>query len=129
MLYAGHKLVGTIFLIPALISVHHSLRYLSAEIRIFAAAFDNSAPARIAAYIHHRAEHPVDAARSCFNRSNARAALDQIHIPGCRQCQRHWEHSLITVNDVHTEDQRNAGAGFKSNLLALAQQLRISGSV
>ena len=120
VLDAGEDLVFVEDVIISLITMHIGLGHLATEVWILSGSFGNAAPAGIAGDIDHRAEHPVDAGRGGFLRGDAGGSFDQGRIPGCRQGQRNREYGFMAMDDVQTEDQRDAGAGFQGDGLELA---------
>lgn len=102
----------------ALVSPHVCLCDLGAEPRVLAGTLCDPAPAGVPGDIHHRAERPADSVGACFDRRDPRGLFDRSHIPGRRQSQWDREDGLVSVDDIHSEDQRNpVRAAFQRQLL------------
>ena len=110
MLQACHDVA--VLRVVSLITAHHCLGYARAEKRILASAFSHTAPPRVHANVHHRAESPVYSVRARLLGSYARALLYGFHVPAARLCERDGEYGLISVNDVHAHKQRYSQTAF-----------------
>jgi hypothetical protein len=107
--------------IIALETAHLCLRHRRAEVRIFAGAFDDASPARIAPEVHHRAECPVHPHRGCFLRRRTIDALPQVRVPGRGHRQRHRKDGAKAVADVAHEPQRDLQPRLHGDFLQVAQ--------
>ena len=74
MLGGGHERAGPQH-VAALVAAHLRHGHARAEIGVFARAFDDAAPARIARDVDHGREGPVQARRGGFLGGDARGAL------------------------------------------------------
>ena len=80
VLHASHYLI-VLFQSVALIALDHDACYGCSEKGIFARAFGHAAPARVAAYVDHRAKCPADATCRCLGGSYAGRTADGSCVP------------------------------------------------
>ena len=83
-----------------------------ADARVFARAFDDASPARIARDVEHGGEGEIDAVRRGLAGRRARRALPERGVEGARFGERHGKDRLMPVQCVHCEEERHAEAGF-----------------
>ena len=114
---AYHHIVIIEYTVRSLVTTNIGFGNLAAQIGIFAAAFRDTAPTGVAADIHHWAENPVDAGSGSFLRCRPGRAFNQVHIPGSGKSERYGKHRLKAVDDVHSHNEWNAGAGRNGDLL------------
>src|SRR5258705_646257 len=93
-------------------SAHLCCGHQSTEIGVFAGAFNNASPTRVARNIDHRRKRPVNADGARFAGSNALRPLHHFRIPRSSHANWHREDRVKTVNDVKAEDKRNFMARF-----------------
>ncbi len=93
-------------------SPHAGARHDRAQIRVFARAFDNAAPAGIAGDVHHRREGPGDAGRPRFDGRDAGGPLDGYRVPTARFRKRHGKDRPIAVQDIEAEKKRDLQPRF-----------------
>ena len=91
----------------SLITFHHGLCDLRTQIGIFSVPFCDTAPTRVPGNIHHRRKGPANSISTGFGCGNTGAGFNFLHVPTATQGQRDWENGFISVNHIHTEDQRN----------------------
>ena len=112
------ELVGEV---GSLITVYHRFGNCSAKERVFATAFADTSPTRVAADVHHRTECPGDAVGTGFDGGNTCGFPNGCHIPGAGKSQRDGEDGFVTVYHIHAEEQGNAQTGvFHCQLLHVA---------
>ena len=87
-------------------------RKAGSEIRIFARSFRNSSPAGISGHIDHRRKVPCHAGSSGFFRCHSCGLLHEFGVEGSGLRDSDRVDGTETVNDIQTEDQRNAQAAF-----------------
>src|SRR5690606_28124480 len=75
-------------------------------------AFRYAPPAGIAGNIYHGRESPAYTIGACFDGGNARAFLNSLHIPGAGQTERYGKSGFISMNYIHTKEQRNFQAAL-----------------
>ena len=112
MLYAGHYLFIRFILLSrsALIAIDHCFGNAGSKIRVLAVAFADSTPARIPGYVQHRTECPADSVRTCFYGRYVSRLFHRLHIPGTGESERYREYGFVTVDYVHSEQERDAEA-------------------
>ncbi len=88
--------------------MYHRRRECAAEARVFAETLGDASPARVASDIDHRREGPADAFRGRLARRVPGGLLDKFRVPS--RCLGQWnrENCFISVDDVASEQQRNA---------------------
>ena len=91
----------------ALESAHVRRGHGRAEHRIFAGAFGDASPARVARDVHHGREGPADPFRARFRRAGARGELGHLRVPRRGDGQRNGKDGAIAVDDVVAEQQRD----------------------
>ena len=96
--------------IGSLKTTHASRRDGRAEKRVFARAFANAAPARVARDVHHWRESPVQSGGGGFGGGNAIGTFNQGRIPRGGRAETDGKNGLVAVNHVVTEQQRNVQA-------------------
>src|SRR5258708_39972546 len=82
VLDTGENVVRAPYGIP-LKAAHLCLGHARPEKRIFAGAFHNASPARVASDIDHRGKGPVDADGTGLSRGHGLNLLCKGGIPGC----------------------------------------------
>ena len=124
MLDAGKDFIVALELVGevgSLITVYHRFGNCSAKERVFATAFADTSPTRVAADVHHRTECPGDAVGTGFDGGNTCGFPNGCHIPGAGKPQRDGEDGFVTVYHIHAEEQGNAQTGvFHCQLLHVA---------
>ena len=107
-------------------ALHHGGAEDTSKIGIFTQAFSNTPPTCIARYVDHWREGPVNT-RSCrFERRNARAVSHNIGVETRGLSQWNWHNGPEAVDNVATNNQRNAEAAFfNGNPLQLIDDLDI----
>ena len=111
--------------VAALEAVHLRHGHARAEIGVFAGAFYDAAPARVARNIDHGREGPVQPGRGGFIGGHARGAFFALRRPGRRQREGHGEDGPIAMDHVHGKQQRNTEARlFDGGFLQFAQGFR-----
>src|SRR5579859_5101077 len=88
----------------ALKTAHLRSSDCGSEIRIFAGAFDDAAPARIARDVQHRSKGPVDADGTSFFCGDGLSLCDGSRIPGCSHGDRYGEDGAKAVNDIEAKN-------------------------
>ena len=109
VLRTGNDAVGCTQL-TALEAAHLGDGHRRAEVRIFSSALDDPAPTWIAGDVDHGRERPVDAHGTRFAGGDRLAALDRRGVPRGRHRNRHRKNRAEPVNDVETEQHRDAEA-------------------
>src|SRR5438034_5178748 len=90
----------------ALITTNESSCHRSSEIWIFACAFRDTPPTRVARNVYHRRKRPADSGGRRFLRRNARRLLDKLRLPSGGKTKGYRERGAKTVNDVESKNQR-----------------------
>src|SRR5690349_10436944 len=101
--------------VVTLVSTHCRFAECSCKLRIFAKTFVSSAPTFIARDSDTRSESPVDTGRSCFDRSDACGAFDQLWIARAAKTdvvrkESCAENVAVSVNCVDAVENRDAQA-------------------
>src|SRR5689334_2293817 len=86
---------------------HTRARKRGAEKRIFARAFTDASPTRIACDVDHRREGPTQSHVVRFLCGNRGGAFRECRIPTARLSERNRKDRAITVNHVEAEQHRN----------------------
>ena len=107
MFQASHHAVGSGD-VGSLKSMHAGGGIKRAQPRVFAKAFGDAPPARVARQVHHRRKRPVNAHRRRLAGGNGLRPLEQFRLPRARLRQRNREGGAETVNRVVSENQRDA---------------------
>lgn len=89
-------------------AANHGGAKARSEMGILAEALRDTSPARVATDIEHGGEGPIDSLLGCFIGRRASATFHKVVIPGCRESERYWENSIEAVDDVASDQQRNA---------------------
>ena len=92
----------------ALEAAHLGDGHGGAEVRVFAGALDDPTPTWIAGDVDHRRERPMDADRTRLTGGDRLATLDRLGIPRRRHRDRHRKDRAQPVDDVETEQHRDA---------------------
>jgi hypothetical protein len=98
--------------IVALEAAHLSGRHRRAQVGVFARAFDNTPPARIAGNVEHRGEGPVEAGSAGFSGRHGLRLLRHGRIPGRGHRQWHGEDGAVAVDHIQRKQQGDAGRAF-----------------
>ena len=107
-----------------LVSAHHRFGYTATQIGILAAAFGDTSPAPVMAYIDHGRECPAYTVSRRLRCRYLCRTLDCFHIPRTGQSQGDGKDRLIAVNHIHTEEQWNSQTALlDSDALHLADGL------
>ncbi len=106
MLGAGDDAVGRA-IVRALKPTDSRARQSRAEVRVFAGAFDDAAPTRVARDVEHRGESPVDSGGPRLGGGDGGGALDARGVPTARLGERDGEDGAVAVNHVEAEDERD----------------------
>src|SRR6516165_894533 len=94
----GHGVGG--FQICALVASNVRSRNHTAEVGVFACAFDHAAPPRVASDIDHRGEGPANPGGRTFLGGYACRFFDNLRIPGGCQAERNGKLGAVSVDDV-----------------------------
>ena len=108
----GRRQIVRLADVVALETAHLGFGIAGGEPGIFARAFGNPAPARVARHIQHRGEGEGQAIGGGFRGGGARRSLPQVRIEGRRLGQRDGEDGAVAVDHVEGEQQRHAEPRF-----------------
>ena len=109
VLDAGHdRIFGR--QVIALIAAHHRLGDARTEISILARPLGHAAPAGVAADVRHRREGEGDSPGARLLGGYPGRALDPLQVPRAGEPERDGKDRLVTVDDIHAEEERNAEA-------------------
>src|SRR5581483_2684430 len=87
-------------------SSYSSCRHNRTKIWILSGAFDDAPPARVARYVYHGSEGPLQSRRSGLACCDALDLLDQRKVEAARGCERDGEDRPVAVDHVVSEQQR-----------------------
>ena len=90
----------------ALITPNESSCHRSSEIWIFACAFRDTPPTRVARNVYHWRKRPADPGGRRFLRRNARRFLHKLWLPGGGKSKWNRECGAKAVNHVESKNQR-----------------------
>ena len=99
--------------VRSLDTAHLRYRHARAKIGVLACPLDHPSPTRIARYVDHGCEGPMQARRPGLLRCDPARLFRHIQIPARRQCEGHRQDGAIAVDHVHCEKKRNTKARLR----------------